>query len=278
MYGLGNAEAALRPLTKNRRSEIQIVSKAGILPPYGLAANHWQRRLAVNINRLPGIKVRVSNPANPRFGQFDLATMEASLETSLRELGTDYLDLLLLHEPQLEDLSDGQVLGFLKTQVRKGKIVSFGIAATRSETQRILAAQPGTWPVVQVAYDLIHDGAHPIGAQSGSKLILHSILKSAAPSLDALFSNNPQFAEQWEVKTRVPHHNAAAMAQLIFSMVHKLVGGPTLLFSSSKREHIHSIANCLKLGGLLTFQVEAAAQLLAEAESKFGLAVMDAHG
>ena len=52
-----------------------------------------------------------------------------SLETSLRELHTDYVDLLLLHEATLADAASKPLIDALQEQVARGTVRAFGVAS-----------------------------------------------------------------------------------------------------------------------------------------------------
>lgn len=68
-----------------------------------------------------------------RDGRFAPTEARASLETSLRELGTDHVDVLLRHECIPEDLGEDGLLEILHDVVREGR---FGASGPRRAPRR----------------------------------------------------------------------------------------------------------------------------------------------
>ena len=150
-YGLGSAERVLGRALRGQRSEVTIASKYGLSRPQvcgaTLAARAALGPARVMLRRaLPGVVAQLA----PRRGRvsFAVGPMLASLQDSLAELGTDYLDLLLLHMPRREDIDDTFVKALVDLR-DAGRVKSIGVAAERAEGQAIIAAFPGVFDVVQ---------------------------------------------------------------------------------------------------------------------------------
>jgi hypothetical protein len=101
---------------------------------------------------LPALRplLRRGGQSLAKSGAFEPAAARASLETSLRELRVDTVDLLLLHECRPDDLETEGLLEFLEQAVAEGKVRAFGIGTDRDSTAAILASRPEFAPVVQV--------------------------------------------------------------------------------------------------------------------------------
>jgi Aldo/keto reductase family len=126
-YGDGLCERELGRILGSERSRVRIATKFGI--PFRA------------IGELPGAlyfalrataKV-LSTSFGARYGERDFgpAELASSLENSLRRLRTDYIDLLLVHEPRtLDDFrSIGGSWTELERQKKLGKIRDFGVSA-----------------------------------------------------------------------------------------------------------------------------------------------------
>jgi len=76
-----------------------------------------------------------------RFGRlykdFRPATLRANLEESLRKLATDYLDILLLHNPSVGDIND-DVIDLLCSLRQEGSIRYWGASTGGSGVRRVL--------------------------------------------------------------------------------------------------------------------------------------------
>ena len=151
-YGYGEAEGALGEFLRGRRDQVTVTTKLGLEPPrrsrgLGLAKSAARSLVAV----APPLRALARRGAATMTssGHFAVPEAHASLETSLRELGTDHVDLLLLHVVEPADLSD-ELLEFLRGCVRAGKARAFGTATGPEESAAILAERPEFAPVVQV--------------------------------------------------------------------------------------------------------------------------------
>ena len=60
--------------------------------------------------------------------RFDLAFLEASLDGSLRRLGTDRIDFYQVHNPRMEHLNMDDIWTFVERARRDGKVRSVGVA------------------------------------------------------------------------------------------------------------------------------------------------------
>ncbi|MQC18193.1 MAG: aldo/keto reductase [Chloroflexi bacterium] len=60
--------------------------------------------------------------------RFDIPFLEASLDASLRRLGTDRIDVLQMHNPRMPHLQDDAVWTWVERIQREGKALSVGVA------------------------------------------------------------------------------------------------------------------------------------------------------
>ncbi len=124
IYGGYTAEAVLGSALKGSpglRDRIEIVTKCGIVAPMG---------------RHSGARVK----------HYDTSAshIRASVEASLRDMGTDHVDLLLIHrpDPMIDPEEAGRVLDDL---VAEGKILAAGVSNFRPHDFTLLQANMETW-------------------------------------------------------------------------------------------------------------------------------------
>ncbi len=106
-YGLGLAEDVLGEALRGDDA-VTIATKAGIgRPPAARLFAAPVRLLRPIVRRLPALKSALLRrvPQSPR-GRFAPADVLASLDESLKRLGRDRVDLMLLHQPAPEDVTD----------------------------------------------------------------------------------------------------------------------------------------------------------------------------
>lgn len=127
LYGDGRAEELLGEVFANVRDQVIITTKGGTLPhttfnmPQDFSRNH----------------------------------MEKALTASLKRLRTDYVDIYLLHSPELEDLRGNEELFRILEEFKsRGLIRHFGLSA-RSPMDAIAGIQEFGFQIVEVNFNII---------------------------------------------------------------------------------------------------------------------------
>lgn len=251
MYGLGVAESELGRFAASRRDRIVIATKFG-LAPTRLARE--VARIQAPVRRLflavPSLRERArSSAAGPSSGHggallytkqgYDSRSARASIERSLKALGTDYLDLLLLHDPSPEEVRpDAQV--FLEEAVRRGDIREWGIAgepdvagdAARSFGERV--------PIMQVRDDIL---ARPVRTPTAGAeaRITFGVLSYALGRLTAHLAE-PRTRERWSNATGVDCGSTQELVDLLLRDAFVTNPHGTVLYSSIHEERIRSAA------------------------------------
>jgi hypothetical protein len=135
-YGDGLCEKELGRILGTERSRVRIATKFGIpFRPIGElpGALYFAIRAVAKV---------LSTSFGARYGErnFGPAELATSLENSLRRLRTDYIDLMLVHEPRTVDefRSIDTSWSELERQQRIGKIREFGVSA---EVEVLLEAE-----------------------------------------------------------------------------------------------------------------------------------------
>jgi aryl-alcohol dehydrogenase-like predicted oxidoreductase len=155
-YGYGASEGLLGKFLQGRRDKVILCTKFGILP----VARNWKQmvkpvaRAAVRL--VPSLRQAAQRQSANQFNanQFSLATLQSSLETSLRQLRTDYVDMLLMHEPPASALEQQDLLEALTRLVEQGKIRMAGVSADLSITEKLFAQHPTPLTTAQFPVNL----------------------------------------------------------------------------------------------------------------------------
>ncbi|MDG4550498.1 MAG: aldo/keto reductase [Candidatus Contendobacter sp.] len=141
-YGFGLAETDLGAFLHGRRTAFTITSKVGLYPPGGASRSSfavWSRKTLGKVYPAmvePRIDWRVGRAAT-------------SLNASLRRLKTDYIDFLLLHEPDIGRVNSDEFLNWLEREKRHGKIRCWGLAGLPELLERWLAVNHPLTQVLQ---------------------------------------------------------------------------------------------------------------------------------
>ncbi len=154
-YGSGDCETRLGRFLKGRRDQVTVATKFGLGALPVAAGNRWLRNAArLVLRQLPRSRQRrsVVVPATSRSagsGFFTGACARESLHQSLQQLGTDYVDILLLHECTQADFRNEELLGVLQELVRVGKVRHFGLATASVNLPAHFTAIPAAYAVLQ---------------------------------------------------------------------------------------------------------------------------------
>jgi D-threo-aldose 1-dehydrogenase len=261
MYGYGEAEHILGGLTRSHRDRMILASKIGILPPNrSLFRRLVSRGVRLFHDTSPFTRHWLKAPDvwQPRFGKFELPDVRRSIETSLRALRTDYLDILLLHECTIGDVRNPQLSEFLQDIKTRGLVREYGIATKLDQTLELSAARPDLTAIVQIANSVWDMNIGRLAPRTGQLTITHSIFTSHFPTLLRRLASEPQLAEKWEAKTGLDPRDKLAAAQLFLAHAFWSNPGGIVLFSSSRPENIignskYASMTPAQVDGLLSF-------------------------
>jgi aryl-alcohol dehydrogenase-like predicted oxidoreductase len=137
IYGQGESERILG--THLRKNQAIIATKIGQrFPPIYRALNALKRPLAplLRASKSASRVVRVSR-AKPLMLDFRPSYLNAAVEKSLKRLRRDAIDLLFLHNPEIEQATASETLDFLVELKREGKVGLIGIS---TDDQQVLMA------------------------------------------------------------------------------------------------------------------------------------------
>ncbi|MCX7177143.1 MAG: aldo/keto reductase [Proteobacteria bacterium] len=174
-YGFGIAEEELGRFLRGRRGGTTIATKVGLYPPGGLhpnTASVWLRKLAGRV--FPGISRPVVD--------WSISAASKSLDISLRRLGIDQIDLLLLHEPASGAVQSEVFMDWLKNEQRKGRIRAWGMAGQADCMDTWLSTNHPLGMVLQVRDSLERKEADLVTSHGRDLQITYGYLSSSAMS------------------------------------------------------------------------------------------------
>ncbi|MBR0838969.1 aldo/keto reductase [Bradyrhizobium liaoningense] len=145
-YGDGHAEALLGQGLRGRRDKVVVCTKFGIAAPQVSFAARLIRPAARQVvATIPALR-RVASKARATGARaaIDPAMIETSVARSLQSLGTDYIDVLALHDPSQDDAANDAIFDVLRRLVDKGYIRAVSIAGAPDS---IIAAVRSVQPI-----------------------------------------------------------------------------------------------------------------------------------
>ncbi len=159
-YGYGRSETLLGELLEGRRQQMFLCTKFGILPAEG----GWKQRVKplarAVVKAFPGLRQAARRQAASEFtkGQFSVEVLRTSFEASLRELKTDYVDMLLMHAAPASVLAQDDLLEALARLVASGKVRMAGISGELPVMAEYFKRRPEPLKTAQFALNPAHFG------------------------------------------------------------------------------------------------------------------------
>lgn len=108
---------------------------------------------------------------------YDASGAQRGLERSLRALNTDYLDVLLLHDPLPGSVRSDEVVAYLEKARTAGLIRSWGIAGEPKPTATVARSFGRSLPILQVRDNILLRSLD--GVPTGPTFITFGVLRGA---------------------------------------------------------------------------------------------------
>lgn len=251
LYADGLAEGMLGEAFSHRRDQVIVVSKAGILPVHRSLAKRVSDKLLHTARKAPPLRNVLPEPryAEPTFGVFDIPRLRKSVETSLRQLRTDYLDALLLHECTTEDAANGEIREFVERLMEQGKIRAYGVAPRVEDALEIERRRISFGNIMQVASNAWEDTISRLPPHEGRLLVTHSIFTTRFRETLEKLNADASAASGWRAAFDVDPGDTAAMARLFLRhAMHRNPAGVVLFSTTSPdriRENLRALASPL---------------------------------
>jgi len=248
MYGLGAAERELGVFLRGRRDQVVVATKFGIAT-HGLVERlAWLQPLArAAIKALPRLRRVAQHGAEqlyqPRHYRVDMA--HASLQKSLRELGTDHVDLLFLHEPTAQDVIDAGMEQCLDDLVRKGDIRAYGIAGSFDRSGELITSRERLCSVVQTDGDVLHRQAARKLDFMTRAVITFSPYAQALTLLADRLAADTNLCRSWSDQLGADFANAETLPRFLLAYAYSANPSGVVLLSTSQPGRITTMARWL---------------------------------
>lgn len=241
-YGYGEAEGRLGKFIKSRRAEITITTKFGIEPPRRTHA----LRLAMQAGRrlvqlVPAARSFLRSRAQGLVtgGAFSANDARVSLETSLRELGTEYIDFYLLHNYVASEGQSDELLTFLAGAVESGKIRSFGMGTGIENILAGLQTQPELCAILQFENSVITRNVERLPAAGARRfLITHGALSGGYLAVSSFLQSHRDVERQWSKDLALDCSKQETISALMLNYSVESNANGLVLFSSRDRARV----------------------------------------
>jgi hypothetical protein len=240
LYSAGEAEGVVGEFARGRRDRIVLVSKAGILPLRETYYHRGDRKIrSVAKAKLPALTSWIADAARePVFGKFSPKDIRTSVEKSLRELKTDYLDALLLHECKAVDIASFDVPTTLDKLQAEGKILSYGLATSIEQSAAITCSFPNLGSVIQIPGQNFNTQTWPFLSKKSRLVITHSIFAENLKPLATMLQEQGAIRRAIQSKLGFDLSKPSGVARLLMVRAVKANSRGMVLFSTSKLDRI----------------------------------------
>lgn len=243
-YGDGEAESLLGAFVADKRAEIVLCTKVGIVAPRpGLALRLAKPAVRLATAAAPALRRWVAG-RRPQAKRVTLTPelIERSVEQSLERLGTDHVDVIVLHEPTKAEAMNPALARTLERLVARGKARAAGIAGAAEIVAAGLDASP-IYQVAQVAQNPLEPGLAELRsrcASLGSRFVVtHSVFGADGPlrALGRILDQRPELVAQLAVRGYVGSGLEVASAALLHYALSSNAEG-VVLVSSYRPGHL----------------------------------------
>ena len=254
MYGLGLAERELGRFARGRRDDVVIATKFGIAPTRAcLALGRVQGPARRVLAAVPALRSRArssaAGPASGRAGAalyravgFDAAAAELSLQRSLRELRTEHVDLLLMHDPEPGGVRSDDVCAYLERARDAGLIRAWGVAGEPQPALAVAQALPVGVPVLQVRRDILERSAADEACAAFAGRIVFGVLGRALQTVVRHVTADPARRRAWADAVGLDCAVPEVVARLVLAHALRENRDGVVLFSTIREDHLRSAA------------------------------------
>lgn len=271
LYAYGEAEKRLGQFLRGRQDQAVVCTKVGLyparLPPCFLALGHRglallkysRQTLAPLVHRLR----RSTQPADPSR-HFDVQRARQSFDNSLRALGSDHVDSLLLHEVDIATANRPDVLAFLHQERQRGRLTDHGIGSDADRLGGSATQLDPAHQIVQIANSVLHPLPASFSAWRGRVVNTHGAVRFASKLFQWL-RHHPTEQRRWENDLGRPLRSVDDIGTFMLAWAVDHNPGGTVVFFSSRP---HRIQACVRTMQAETFSRACLSQFESLARSR----------
>jgi aryl-alcohol dehydrogenase-like predicted oxidoreductase len=262
-YGFGDAEAVLGEFLRGKRDKAVIATKFGITPQKPGALKRMVISVARAAMQTPGIRKLRGGGGSRKIihGEFTVAGLRGSLETSLRELRTDRVDVLFLHEATVAAVHQQELMVELDALVQAGKVLRVGLYAQTDVIAAGMKSGQTTLTAMQFGADCFSPAAaefgrnnprgvflignHPFGSEE-RVAHMHGVL--AGMSRDETVSA--------ELREKLRSDDWDMLLEAILGVVLEGMRAHGLVFSMMREEHLRANVRAIEYSRFTRAELE----------------------
>ena len=250
-YGLGDAEREVGRFVARHREHVTAATKFGMrLSRTGSLLKPLQTAARRVIGVFPGLRKHLRKRQLPIIAprSFDLATAKDSLQSSLRELAVERIDILFLHEPDQGTAIAPELTDWLATARDEGLIRTWGLSGPLASILAVREQSPALGAVMQYASDAVSRTAGP-APPTGPRLTYSPFANALDPILTTLANSAPA-AHDWQRRLDLPTAKGAVAELLLADACTEPYRDP-VVFSTTSVRHLETLVQAAYDPGML---------------------------
>jgi D-threo-aldose 1-dehydrogenase len=192
----------------------------------------------LTIARFPALRraIKSRDGAFRQPRRYDAGVAKASLEVSLAELGTDYIDTLFLHDPADRDDVELLELGAFFDEARQaGQIRAWGVAGDTRKLKSLMPRLPAD-AVLQLQDDIFN--RRPGEPDAGQCDVTFGVLSSALGRILAHLQASDQEQRRWTEVIGLDCSNPDVVASLLLCDALQFNDRGIVLFGTTRPDRI----------------------------------------
>lgn len=178
-YGYGQAESIVGEFIKDKRGKVVVASKFGITPPKPFPFMSQVKDMVRSFKKLaPSISQKLINSYFNNTVERPTVTPRTAIQTlekSLSELGTDYLDFYLLHNCTFDTAMEEDICAALDKAKDKGMVKAWGASCEEGKELPKFFNNKVPFGIVQFPYAT--DGRH-LHQETSFQKVVFSIMRT----------------------------------------------------------------------------------------------------
>lgn len=267
-YGYGEAESILGDFAKSRRTQVTVTTKFGIDPPRRTSALRIVLRVGRQILRfVPSARKSVQHRVSSvlvKGNAFSVADAQRNLETSLRELGTEYIDFYLLHDYVPGNGSSDELVAFLRQAVSAGKIRHFGLGTSIESVIQAADTEPDLCGVLQFQNSVLTRNGEKLSSRALPRglVITHGALGGTYHTVSSFLKDGKNRIKEWSGALGLDCSDENTLAALLLVYAKEANPGGLVLFSARSSDRIRSNAKSVFESQITPSQVQLFAQFV----------------
>jgi|ERR1035437_828900 D-threo-aldose 1-dehydrogenase len=248
LYGMGMAESIVGEFAGNKRDAITITTKFGLNPPAVVIKSRGLTNVVKkSIKRMPFVKKMVTSKIHSKIeSDFTIKNAQVSLEKSLTELKTDYIDYWLLHEATKEVANSEEIIDFMETKVKEGKILKYGIGTAYSGINNDCNLFNSAYYIFQFENNIFNENLLNIKNHENKLLITHSVFKEYKIIRHWLNRTNVELIQKYSNEIDIDLKDSKVIAGMLLYRSSMLNPNGITLFSSTQKNNISNNMKYLK--------------------------------